>query len=124
MKTLSRVFVTALCSLALLGAGCMPGTGADHSSPEAAVNGFFTAVQAKDHDKAKSYLDADGEAYGEFDDAWGEINQLDLNAYSIESKDGNKMKVKLDLSQDGKNETDSTTVEVVQKGSDWWVVSF
>jgi hypothetical protein len=124
MKTLSRVFVTALCSLALLGAGCLPGTGADRSTPEAAVNGFFTAVQAKDQAGAKSYLDTEGEIYGEFDDAWGEISQLDLNAYSIESKEGNKLKVKLELEQDGEKETDTTTVEVVQKGSNWLLVSF
>jgi hypothetical protein len=123
MKPFSKILGTSLLALALMGAGCIPSLGAKHNTQESAVNGFFDAVQDKDHDAAVSYIDPDSELYGEFDDAWGEIEKLDLHSYSILSKEGNELEVQLELEKDGETDTESTTVEVIEKDGSWWLVS-
>lgn len=123
MPKINKVLAGALCSLALLGAGCAAGGKVDQSSAEAAVNGFLSGIEAGNKAKAKAYVDPASDLGQNFDKAWPDITgEINLKGHTIMSTEGDNVRVELQIEEDGKIEKDGETLQVVNKDGKWWVV--
>jgi hypothetical protein len=121
MVKLNKVLAGALCTIALLGAGCAGGAKVDQSSPEAVVTTFMTAIQHQDKASAKAVAAPGSDIQEDFDEGWEDVQKIPLKSFVIKKVDGNTVNVEMVLEVDGETKTTTNGVQVVQVNGKWYV---
>ncbi len=120
MLKINKVLASALCAIALLGAGCAGGK-IDQSSPEAAASTFMSAIQNQDKTTAKALAAPGSSVANDFEDGWEDVQRTPLKSFTVKGAEGDVVTVEMVLTVDGKDQTTTNDVRVVEIDGKWYV---
>lgn len=123
MGKINMLVAGTICALSLVGVGCTVPSfgGGKQSSAEQAASGFLSAIERKDKEAAKTFIEPESEMSTNFDAMWTDIEKVPLNSFSVKSTENDAVSVELNLVVEDKPETVTGTVKTVNKDGKWYV---